>query len=266
MRWGWFGLIPVIWLLLFPFWNVDASRREVPKEAEEWSKIARRVEEWVSRGELLKAREELAVLANRFSRSDLSGKRLRVEAIHALSQVIIEMEQNLNRVRPDEEKLAISARRLVLAFDAASHPNQPLWRESYDPMRERVREVMEAINAKDRVKFQQAVNRLNAEYQMIRPALAVAKSPITLSRIDSIMAFLRRGGNWQELGQAAKQLNSLLYPLFYGSEKDVMAAVSGWDERAAWRSAFWVSSLTVLVLGYVSWRKYRETHKMFRAE
>ncbi|WP_164491693.1 sporulation protein YpjB [Staphylospora marina] len=258
---GWSGgllLLVSVWLMWGSVPVVEAAT-EAPQEALEWANLARKVEELVIRGDLVSARDQLAVLSRRFSGADLSGKHLHVDAIHALSGTLLEMERQLNRVRPDETGLLRTARQLVIAFDAAAHPHQPLWKESYDTIRKHSEALLLPIRMQRREAYDTALERLEQEYRLIRPGLVVAKSPAVVSRMDSLMAFLKKAQDWKEIRYAADQWLALLQPLFFGTEKEVMAVVTGWDERVTWRFALWLGMLTATALTWASWNKYRQT-------
>ncbi|SEN28514.1 sporulation protein YpjB [Lihuaxuella thermophila] len=232
---------------------------EFQTESEIWSKTANRVAEQVEKEDLQEARTQLAQLAHLFSKSNLADKNLSVEGIHALSDVIMDTERNLNRISPDEIKLRVAVTRLQITFDAVSHPHQPLWKQYYNPMNNQLKLIREAIKQEDSASVQDAIDQFYDDYQMIRPALIVSKSPYIVEKVDSIITFIRKQRDPGQLQAGVSRLERMLQPLFFGSEQEVLAVYSPLDGLSLYAFAGWVSALIVMVLGYVSWRKYRAT-------
>ncbi|MBA4496065.1 sporulation protein YpjB [Paenactinomyces guangxiensis] len=236
--------------------RAEASE-EFQQESEKWSHTANQIVRLVEKKDLLGARSQLSILARQFSKSDLSDKNLSVEGIHVLSDVIIDMERNLNQVIPDEGKMVYSATRLQIAFDAVSHSHQPLWQQYYSPLKQDVGQIQEEIRHNNRSSVQKAIDQMYDDYQMVRPALIVSKSPHTVQKVDSLVTFIRKQEDLKKLQSSVKQLEALLQPLFFGSEKDVTAVSGPLEEVSLYTITLWVSGLIVMVLSYVSWRKYR---------
>ncbi|MFC7442106.1 sporulation protein YpjB [Laceyella putida] len=256
MQLRWMGSVMVVMLLL-SFIHPVVQAGEIEREREEWSQMAEKIETEVQQGHLMAAREDLAVLARQFSKADWLSKKLTLEAVHILAEVLMELEWSLNQVRPDPTKLAQATERMRLAFDALSHPNQPLWQRYYEPLKEGVAEVKQAVKRKQDQQTRQAIEELYAKVQLVRPALIVAKSPYAVHKMDSLITFIRKEKQFDRLASAVGQLEQLLYPLFYGSEQDVMATVNSWNEAEVISLTYWLMLLIVAVLAYVAWRKYR---------
>jgi sporulation protein YpjB len=255
LRWMGKGLaVILLWLTVHP---AVAQAEGVEREKEEWSQLAGKIERKVESEQWLAAREDLGVLARRFSQADWLAENLSLEAVHNLSEVLMELEWGLNQVRPNRKELSQAAERMLLAFDALSHPNQPLWQRFYLPMKEEVVAAKQAIGRKDRQRASQAIEALHQKAQLVRPALIVAKSPFAVHKMDSLIAFMRKEKRLDRLAAALGQLEQLLYPLFYGTERDVMATVHRWKEGEAISLTYWLALMIVTVLAYVAWLRYR---------
>ncbi|TCS93372.1 sporulation protein YpjB [Hazenella coriacea] len=244
-------------LIYFLFQPITLASTDFQKESESWSRTANLVVKWIDKGDYLEAKTQLAILANQFSKSNLSDKNLSIEAIHELSNVILDLEHQLNRITPNEEEIRVSAIRLQVAFDAVSHPHQPLWKRYYDPMKKHIQHIKEAIVQKDLDSVQEAVKQLLDEYHMVRPALVITKSPSTVHKVDSLLTFIEKQTDLSKLDQGVKQLETLLQPLFFGTEKDVMAVTQEISGVSVQVFIFWVSSFIAGVLTYVSWTRYQ---------
>jgi sporulation protein YpjB len=227
------------------------------QEGESWSQLVDEIVQLVEEEKWLEARELLAVLAYQFSQSKLSEQKLTVESIHELSGLILEMEHNLNQISPNLHQIRVSMQRLQLAFDAISHLYQPLWKQYYHPMKEHIALLEQVIQAQKEEKVQEVLAQIQQDYQMIRPALIVSKSPATVQKVDSLLTFTSEQKDLKQFQTAANQLKELLPPLFFGSEKDIIVVGELFLYHSVQLVILWVSGMIALVLAYVSWRKYR---------
>lgn len=254
----WMALFGIgCFLFLFPFAQGHADRMD----AENWSKQAGLIHQLVKEKKWTEAREPLAELAAGFSRADFSDEEVSVEAIHALSECLLDLEGKLNQIRPDQEMILSSAVRLRLAFDALSHPNQPLWHERYPEIMRRIERLERAADSGSGEEVRGAVEALFREYQMIRPAIVVSKAPQTIGKVDSVIAFIRSQSNSADMDRKAlmngvKRFKRMMEPLFYGSEEEVVALARGMGPPEI-LPFLWVGGVIAAVLAYVGWRKYR---------
>lgn len=252
----WIVCLLVMAFLITPVESVHANESFL-HEGNTWSKLANEVMKSVQEKNYSKARERLTVLSQEFSKSNLVDKQLTVPAIHMLSGVIMDVERNLNQIRPNHQKIHYSAYRMQIAFDAVSHPHQPMWHAYYDELKQDIEQMKREIRAKDQKGYEQRVNQFYEHYQLIRPALMVSKSETTVQKLDSLMTWIRKKKDWKEQERGIQQWEKLMDPLFYGSEKDVLAMVYQWDEEVVLlKVMIWISGLIVSVLAYVSWRRY----------
>ena len=177
--------------------------------------------------------------------------------------------RKLNQVRPDPASI-LSAVRLRLAFDALSHPNQPLWHGRYQDIIRKAEAVERAVKSGEGEEVRKAVAALDGEYRLIRPAVVVSKSPQTVEKVDSMMAYLRTQANLAEMDREAlmdgvKRFKQMMDPLFYGSEKDVVSLGRSMEVPEV-LPFLWVGGMIALVLAYVGWRMYRAEQVAVRAE
>lgn len=253
MRW-------FICLLIFSFAILPAGAghadENFTQEKETWSGLANKVAEYVNEQNYPAARDALAILSKRFANSNLVDQKLTVPAIHTLSAMIMEVERDLNQVRLSPSRIKQSAHRMQIAFDAVSHSHQPLWHQYYSQLRQDAGLLIGAARTKNETDYEKKLIPFYEHYLLIRPALIVSKSQMTVEKLDSLMTFIRKTKDWSDREHGIKQWEALIHPLFYGSEKDVMAAVHKWNEEVIKQMIFLVLGLIVSVLVYVGWRKY----------
>lgn len=250
-------LLCTILVSLFLFPTIANAQVSGPKEQEEWNALATTIVKEVEAGKYLVARERLEKLAHQFSQSNFANKNLSVQAIQSLSTTIIDLEERLNRITPNQSELDYYAKRLLIAFDVVDHSYQPLWKSYYPIMKKETEQVITDLRKQKNV--QEDLNTLQNTYVLIRPALVVVKSPTTVNKVDSLFLFLQHDQSITNKFSAVKQLNNLLYPLFYGSEQDVLAAINPTGKVPISIFLILLSIIIIGILGYVSWRKRIES-------
>lgn len=254
------GLIQVVCLTIvcFLFYpsGVYATQEQVESSAKQWVATATIVLQEIETGDYLKARQKLDELAKQFSGADFKGKGLNVQAIQALSTAIIELEGRLNRITPNPTELTFYTKRLLYAFDAANHPHQPMWHAYYPQLKQQITRMIADLDKNKDVRRQR--NQLEQQYVLLRPAIVVSKTPITVQKVDSLFALLSRADNKEHQLIALNQLQRLLYPLFYGSEQDVLAATDPTGKVEVSTFVLTISIIVVGLLTFVAFRKRRQ--------
>lgn len=235
--------------------KVDDSWRQ---KSEDWLQIADLVVLYVEKGKYLEARKQIAELSREFSKSNLSTKELNIEAIHILSDELVRMEHRLNQVVvSNPEELQREAIRLKLAFDAVSHPNQPLWKQYYQPIKQKIAQFHQAEKNQDRKGMTQAIQALVQEYQLIRSAIVVSKKPETITKLDSLVRFLEEQKKVKLQVVGVKRFEQVIDPLFFGSDQDVLSAYQPYVGAGVEMIIIWICFWITAIFAYVSWKKYQ---------
>lgn len=244
--------IAVMSFFLYPN-LVQAGSISTSADTQKWVTLATVIAKEVDAGRYVEARQKLEELAKDFSHSNFAEKELSVQAIQALSTSIIDLEGRLNRITPNPNELNFYAKRLLMTFDAVNHPYQPLWKTYYPVLKRLVDKMI--LDIKQSKDVREELNILHNHYVILRPALVVIKSPTTVQKVDSLFLFLKRDSNKEHQLLALNQLRRLWYPLFYGSEQDVLA-VTNPDGKVP--ISTFLSIISVIIIGiltFVSWRK-----------
>ncbi|MFC4078067.1 sporulation protein YpjB [Salinithrix halophila] len=262
---GWvLGLAGLVFFLVLFMNGTPGMATAEDGLVDQWTKQALQIEERVRQGgeeNYLKAREETAVLAKSFARSDLSEVNLSIQGVEALSETLVELDRQLNRVMPASDDLNRAAERSALAFDAIAHPHQPLWYR-YEPVfRKDIARVKGAAKKGNPENLRIAVRELILHYEQIEPALEVARKPMTVEKVRSLMNFLRSRVHInplprEELRGGIRQWERMVPPLFNGPEEDV-TAFGGGTLPPILPAALSLGGLIAMVLSYVGWKKHR---------
>lgn len=252
----------MILVFVFTFlWLGDAQAENdlvFQQESENWLVLAEQMLIYVEKGKYLEAREQLQQLSQQFAHSDLSKKHLKLEAIHILSEELIQMEQKLNQVvisKPEEVRR--NAIRLKLAFDAVSHQHQPLWKQYYPSFQKQVTRFQQAYQKQDSQAMKQAIQMMVSEYRLIRSALIISKNQETMTKLDSIIRFMEQQKEPRLQNEGVQRWKEMIQPLFFGSDQDVVAAYRPYIGSGILWVISWLAFWITLVFGYVGWRKYQ---------
>lgn len=247
----------VIILCLFTFilpGNVYASIAfEV--QGKNWSELANQVLTLVKQKEYYNARVVLNHLGNLFAKSNLADKNLTVDAIQQLSLAILDVKGHLNRLTPHDEEILMAVTKLVLAFDAVVHSEQPQWKGYYNQLLDKANGIQIAATKDKKGELLQKIKEFTNEYNVLRPALFIAKSPSIINQLDSLLRFMQTAKP-QEVKDNLDELRELLRVIFQGSEKDVLAMFHPLKHLPIVIPIFWIMGFIVAILGIVSWRKH----------
>jgi sporulation protein YpjB len=243
--------------LMQPF----VAQAETQADRDQWSDWAKQLSGQVEKGDLEGARETLGRLSEGFSQSDLSELHLSVEAIESLSETLIEADRQLNRVVPEPTGLHRSTQRLWLAFDALSHPHEPLWHQYESILEKDIERMEKAVQQKKKDEIYRSYLSLAKSVREVEPALYVVHQPVTVQKIHSLMRFLDREVQSDPvrgpaLQQGLAHLKKLLPPLFNGTKEEAaFAAVE--PSPPIIPASLCLGGSIALILAYVAWRKYR---------
>jgi sporulation protein YpjB len=242
----------VVCFLFYPS-GVYASQEQLDRGSEQWVAYVTIISKEIEAKNYLKARQKLDELAKLFSEANFKGKRLNVQAIQVLSTTMIELEGRLTRITPNQTELTFYAKRLLLAFDAANHPHQPMWLAYYAQVNQQITRMIADVDKNKDIRRQRS--QLEQLYVLLRPAIVVSKTPITVQKIDSLFALLSRNEDKEHQLIALSQLQRILFPLFYGSEQDVLAVS---DPTGKVEVSTFLMTLSIIVVGLLAFVAFRK--------
>ncbi|SDW59654.1 sporulation protein YpjB [Marininema mesophilum] len=237
-----------------------------------WAKQASFIHNWVQEGNpssYLKARSEMKKLAKSFSQADFSEMKVSVQGIRALSDSLVSMEGQLNRVMPQQGDTSEASTRLSLAFDALAHPNQPVWLQYESTFRSDIARVKKSLKNGEREAIKASLKGLIEHMKLVMPAIEVSRQPITVQKVRSVEQFFRsqltKKGTISpsHLSEPLRNWEKMITPLIYGPEKDVVA-FGMTNMPPIIPAATVLGTVIALVLGYVGWRNYRLGYRRVR--
>ena len=238
-----------------------AQAVDFEQATENWSQQATQIAAWVEEEKWAQAKAQLEELAEQFSNTDLGDKELRVAEIQLLSSVILQLEKQLNHVSPDPTKTLDAAKRLRIAFDALSHPHQPLWQQFYQPLQQKIQHYKEILSSSsDQGAMQQEWTSIRHDFFLLWPGLVLGKSQMTVEKVDSLLKKIEKTSNLQQKREYVQLLANMLRPLFFGSEQEVIALVNPVQAISLQLMITILSCFILLILSYVSWKRYKQSH------
>ncbi|KJD41673.1 hypothetical protein QD46_00590 [Paenibacillus polymyxa] len=230
------------------------------KEIEELDHAAATLYRDVMDGNIEKARADVAEVSRWFSTGQVQAT-LSVEAIHALSGSILEVQQATQSVQASPDEWVKAAANLRLATDAIAHPRQPLWQQYYKILREDVSGLNSQFAKGNMKGFKAGTEVLEDHYETIRTAALIHGRTTEVVRTDSWISYVKGLGDQQNADASAirgalDQGNPTLNALF-GREKDATALAPFIPRESERRAELTIGMIVLLALAYAGYRKYR---------
>ncbi|SMO43145.1 sporulation protein YpjB [Melghirimyces algeriensis] len=247
----------LIFMMLFP----QIVVAEKTNQSENWARQAEEVDRLVKKKEWEQARRALAQLANGFSSGNFTKSHLSVEGMKALSETLVDLDQELVRVKPRPKRLSYASERMLLAFDALAHDHQPLWHQYESLLKSDVLALKKYIK-QDRPEAVRSKGRtLIQHFERIEPALYVSMDSETAGAVRNLLYSLegeiRKGSlEMNQLSEGVELWERMLEPLFRQKEEELLALAH--RNRPTWpEAALVLGGVIVAVLTYVGWKKYK---------
>ncbi|RFU68482.1 sporulation protein YpjB [Peribacillus saganii] len=153
----------------------------------------------------------------------------------------------------DEEKInSITKFRLVM--DAVQSTHQPLWTSMEDQMMATFSQAKEAVLTQNSKQFENKLDTLLAQYDMIQPSLKIDLDPERVQKLDARLSFINQYRP-QVFSEKASQkeldeLHDDLVSIFDEMTEDE-------TDPSLWWVIFTTGSIIISTLSYVGWRKYK---------
>nr|WP_246020978.1 sporulation protein YpjB [Paenibacillus lentus] len=184
-----------------------------------------------------------------------------VDGIHALAECIMDTRESINQVKLSPEAWMETSARLRLAVNSLTHKQNALWRQYYKVMFSNLQDMGKARSGGNRTEFKEALQSLQANYELIRPAAIIQREPSDVRKFDSWLSYIVRLGNeatWDEgaLKEAISQGAPLLQELFErrGNEPVFLPLIGS---RSPWYWSALIGGWIMLALTYTGMRKYQ---------
>ncbi|ASR47107.1 hypothetical protein B4V02_10620 [Paenibacillus kribbensis] len=211
-------------------------------------------------GNIEKARADVGEVSRWFSTGQVQAA-LSVEAIHALSGSILEVQQATQSVQASPDEWVKAAANLRLATDVLAHPRQPLWQQYYKILKEDVSGLNTQFAKGNMKGFAAGAAVLEDHYETIRTAALIDGKTSEVVRTDSWISYVKGLGDRQNVDASAirgalEQGNPTLNALF-GREKDATALAPFIPRESERRAELAIGMVVLLALTYVGYRKYR---------
>ena len=205
------------------------------------------------------AKSKLEELGQLFA-SSKPPKGLTIETMDIITETIVKAKQAYASVNIDPNQLLWHALQVRLTMDSLTHTHQPLWKNYYKPYKEHIQKLTIYVSAKKKDEFTRLFLQNIQLYQMLKPAMSVSASPHEMEQLLSIYRFLLQESrkadfNWDQVYMVLNELNRQIDKMFIGKETTTFASVL--TPGSPYHTIFLVSSLVILILGYVAYQKYR---------
>lgn len=183
------------------------------------------------------------------------------DGLAVFAQSIVQARGEFNRVKFSYTGGMVAAIRLRLAVDALNHDHQPMWMQYEQPMMKNLQRIEQAGQGKDLPRMKEALRLLQQDYSLIRPAVIISRGAESVVRADSLFVFLNRlfaSGIPQstDLATGVNGLHEEFQGLFH-PDRATFLYLS--DQPNPLIPSAILTTVILLVLAYVGWRKYKYT-------
>lgn len=228
-----------------------------PVQEQKWTPVAQDVLEEVNRENYSEAKIQLTKLRNLFSKGNFAKNSLSLDAINALGNTLLDLDAALNKTQLNATKVKSEALKMYLAFDAAEHKSQPVWKQFRRVLNDRINGLQEAIEVKNRKGVDLEIRAVQEITRILRPALIISVEPSTIKKLDSFLTVIKTPpliGDPSFL-QVVIDFKAYVQQLF--SSEPAVLSISSVDSITSTLS--WSGGLIFCVLLYIWWRNKKLT-------
>jgi sporulation protein YpjB len=209
------------------------------------------------------AKAKLEELGRLFA-SSKPPKGLTIESLDIITETIVKAKQAFASITIDPNQLLWHALQVRLTMDSLTHAHQPLWKNYYKQYKEHIQKLTIYVGAKKKDEFNRLFLQNIQLYQMLKPAMSVSVPPHEMEQLLSIYRFLLKESrqpdfNWNQVYMVLNELNRQIDKLFIG--KEVTTFTSVLTPGSPYHTILLVTTLVIVVLGYVAYQKYQAMHK-----
>ncbi|MDO7905045.1 sporulation protein YpjB [Paenibacillus sp. JX-17] len=227
--------------------------------AAEFNQTAARLYSHVQEGNIHAVKEDLAAAVKLFEQGAVQGK-LSVSGIHAMSEVMLELEQVTNNVKASPEAWNQAAARFRLAADSIANPQQPMWHQYYKLMSEDLKRLNQLAAAGSTQEIRASAALLRTHYDTMRTAALISRSESVVAQMDSWLSHVEGMAGNPESNRKEMQdtltFGSVVLNSLFGKEKDESAMASFAAGGSPWMTEFGIAAFIIAALAYAGYRKY----------
>ncbi|GAA0135522.1 hypothetical protein YSY43_23620 [Paenibacillus sp. YSY-4.3] len=270
----WRGLFMLLSAMLIVCWAVQSpgmaaamksdstvlSTKERDERLRSFEAVTERLYNVMQQGDTSAAHQEMDQLIQTLEGLSFRGVTS-VDGIHALAECIMDTRETINRVKLSPEAWIETSARLRLAVNSLTHKRDALWQQYYKVMFSSMQHMGKARSGGNRTEFKEALQSLQKNYEIIRPAAVIQRDSADVNKFDSWLSYVERLGgeaSWDEtaLKGAIDQGGPLLQELFgrRGNEPVFLPIVG---IKSPWYWSALIGGWIMLALTYTAMRKYQ---------
>jgi|GEM_PF-6434754 len=254
----WVVHIAMIIVLMFsahPISFANHSADEVSNQ--EWDKINKLADEalfLLGKEEFEATKKRIQDISTLFLSLDTSKYLERVEQVHILLGTVVEAKEALNAVNLDINQAKVKLMKMKLAIDAVSHHKQPLWLNYYPAVAKTISDLFYALEQDNRDLFYLSLNKIQSQYELVRPAMYISHSVGVVEQLDSLLTFLAENKEqvWKDKDQAVELIQTLERQMKLAFFQKVNNNMQSFAILLMGMGTF-----IGLALTYAAWRKYK---------
>lgn len=247
-------------LLAWPIYVLYGKLEKPPHEKQlaEMVRLADDIYSLTKEGNVDDARNMMMELSQRFPRVAMP-KGLRIESLHTVTNSVLAAKQVYSTLNTPIGYMLWQAERLRIAMDALYHPNDAIWREYYAQFADQMEELQLLSVQRNREKFREKWENQYRMYQMVKPGMSVSLSEEKMKQVDDLYGFIleqirRENTEWSRIRTSLRELKLELQEAFVGKDLNTIGIFR--VQRSQDQFIWMLTSIVVVTLGYVAWKKY----------
>lgn len=226
--------------------------------AENWDELDVLLDDslqFVEQEEYDKATEVLTYFSQQFLEHErVSTSKVQPEHLRTISLAYDEAIQSMDQEGVDKQLKMDNILALRLVLDAEVSTYQPLWLEREKSVMDALANVEKAMEKEDSVSFQQSLNTLLHEFDIIYPSLTIALSEKQLQRVNAHLSYLDEFRHMMLQNKSGQTQLKVI-------KEDFVEVFQNVKKDEASPSLIWfmiiTGSIILFTLTYVGFRKYK---------
>ncbi|WP_195570916.1 sporulation protein YpjB [Paenibacillus sp. 1001270B_150601_E10] len=190
----------------------------------------------------------------------------KAEHIHVITGSYVELKRQFHAIKRDSDALEHAVAKFRFATDAVTHPDQPMWLQYADILRDDLDQMLQAV---DSMQWEQSSRKWLEHIDRILPAASLQRSPNTIEMIHSVMALVQQSHKSkvtvEQVKRTLQEYEGMWMKELFGPSKDLTTFSMDQEQPLPMRAIIWLTGIVTVTLAYVAYQKYRDDEEQIRS-
>lgn len=239
-----------------------------PSASQEWALVDRTAEQMyrkIVEGDANGAFEILVQLEKALAAPHLFDE-WKAEHIHVLTDSYVQLKKQFHAAKRDDDALEHAVARFRFATDTITHPDQPMWLQYADILRNDMDQMLQAV---DSMQWKETSLKWLEHMDRILPAASLQRSANTIEMIQSVVALIQQSHqskvSMEQVKRTLQDYEGMWMKELFGASKDLTTFSVNNEEPLPLRAIIWLTCIVTVTLAYVAYQKYRDDEEQIRS-